>query len=104
MGNSNGASATTPSNNLFTNGTTNNNAVIFEEDESSLKETKSFMPGVFGVTNSVSPNQQLRFTNHLSTLQNQQNSGNKSKSKSKDQSLNSSFGKLSYFDQIIYLY
>lgn len=102
MGNSNGSSSTTTiQDQSHVNGAGANNAVILQEDEAMAAAQltngrQQLMPGVFGVTSTSSPSQQMRFTNHMSTLQKREQSagnGNKTKGKSKDNLLNSSFGK-----------
>ena len=105
MGNSSGTSSASTTN---LNGLSNGNAVILQEDAianspindtNKLSSSKQIMPGVFGVTSS-SPSQQLRFSNKFNTIQKQNamQSGNqqKSKAKSKDSLLNSSFGKYNF--------
>ena len=95
MGNSNGSSASSPSTAAAVSDLLTNPAIMLQEDEvpgSAASAKKQLLPGVFGVTSTSSPSQQLRFTNHMSTLQKQQqSSGNKAKTKAKDSLLNSSF-------------
>lgn len=87
------------------NGAGANHAVILQEDEAMAAAQltngrQQLMPGVFGVTSTSSPSQQMRFTNHMSTLQKREQSagnGNKTKGKPKDNLLNSSFGKECFF-------
>lgn len=108
MGNSNGSSSTTTTTTTQAqnvNGAGANHAVILQEDEAMAAAQltngrQQLMPGVFGVTSTSSPSQQMRFTNHMSTLQKREQSagnGNKTKGKPKDNLLNSSFGKECFF-------
>lgn len=93
MGNSNATSASTSNLNGLINASNNNAVILLEDGQHSIgNQMKQKIPGVFGGAE-LSPSQQ-RFSNQFNTVQKCSSSAAANmKAKSKDNLLNSSFGK-----------